>query len=148
MFPKGSRKISPEELEEGIEKYLRSISYVRPVRDPETGEQIIGMDRKPLMEIRCAVVPGMYALADYLGITPACLDALARDEGYKDIVDRFRTFLEDWNRRELLTRSGKDVRGVEFNLACNYGWTQTQHVEITGGVEDFLRQKQGSGSDF
>ena len=35
-----------------------------------------------------------------------------------------------WNQMQLLTREGKDLKGIIFNLENNYGYSEKRQVEL------------------
>lgn len=53
-------------------------------------------------------------------------------EDYKDIGAWVYERMKQWNEHELLTRSGKDLKGIIFNLQNNYGYSEKREVELGG----------------
>lgn len=49
---------------------------------------------------------------------------------FSDTTTYARGRMYAWNQRQLLTREGKDVRGIIFNLQANYGCSTKSEVEI------------------
>ena len=79
------------------------------------------------------VPPSVGDLADFLGIHRSTWDNYCDREKYPEFFDtttyargRMHAYLE----RETLTRSGKDLKGVLFNLENNYGYSEKRQVEL------------------
>lgn len=99
---------------------------------------------EPVTVIEFLVPPSWSDLAECLGMHRSTLTAYLDAEEYPEFSDtarwargRIRAYLE----RESLTRDGKNLKGVLFNLENNYGYKE--RLEVQGGVEDFLRRVQG-----
>ncbi len=70
------------------------------------------------------VPPSVRELCCSLGITRATWSNYADPDKHPElagIVEEARERMRAWNERELVTRPGKDVRGIIFNLQANYG---------------------------
>lgn len=99
------------------------------------------------------VPPSVGGLCEALGIHRSTwaeyCDAEKHPE-FSDTVARARGRMRAWNEEQLLTRPGKDVKGIIFNLENNYGYREQQSVEVTGGVEEYLRTlaQRGEGQEF
>jgi hypothetical protein len=54
---------------------------------------------------------------------------------FREITEATRSRMQAWNERELLTRQGKDVKGIIFNLQQNYDYGGEKHeMELSGGA--------------
>ena len=60
---------------------------------------------------------------------------------FAEITEGVKARMQAWNERELLTRPGKDVKGIIFNLQQNYGYGGEKHeMELSGGaLEAWMR---------
>ena len=70
------------------------------------------------------VPPSVRELCCSLGITRATWANYADPDKHPElagVVEEARERMRAWNERELVTRPGKDVRGIIFNLQANYG---------------------------
>lgn len=71
------------------------------------------------------VPPSVRELCCFLGITIATWANYADPGKHPELAGVVREACERmkaWNERELVTRPGKDVRGIIFNLQANYGY--------------------------
>lgn len=71
------------------------------------------------------VPPSVRELCCSLGITRATWSNYADPDKHPELAGTVREACERmkaWNERELVTRPGKDVRGIIFNLQANYGY--------------------------
>lgn len=92
------------------------------------------------------IPPTVGGLCRHLGISRDTWAAYCDREQYPEFSDtttqareRMRAYLED----ELLTREGKNVRGIIFNLQANYGMSERREIELTGGaLEELLRAEK------
>lgn len=77
--------------------------------------------------------PSVEDLSIFLGITPQTWANYCREDLHPEFFDttsRAQGRMRAWNVRELLTRPGKDVRGITFNLQNNYGFTEKREVDL------------------
>lgn len=76
--------------------------------------------------------PTITGLALALGFTgrQALIDYEGRPE-FTDTVMRAKARCEEYAERRLYDRDG--TRGAQFSLSCNFGWKQTQAVEVNNG---------------
>ena len=86
------------------------------------------------------VPPSVGDLAEFLGIHRSTWYDYCNPEKYPEFSDtttqalgRIHAYLE----RESLTRDGKNLKGVIFNLENNFGYKE--RLEVQGGVEAYLR---------
>ncbi len=150
------RKNTPEALALGVRKYFRSITRRVPLTEQvPTGR----MDDKghPICETRPVIndlgkqvirtefilPPSVAGLCEVLGISRATWANYCADAAYQEITEEVRARMLAWNEQELLTRSGKDVKGIIFNLQQNYGYGgEKQEVEMSGGALEALLRKE------
>lgn len=146
---------SAKALETEVEKYFLSITRNVPVTE------MIATDRRdskghviyekvavcnalgePAMVTEYIVPPTVYDLCQFLQIAESTWNNYCDPEKHPEFLGtttRARGRMRAWNEMQLLTRSGKDLKGIIFNLENNYGYKQ--HMEISGeGVEGFLRK--------
>lgn len=90
------------------------------------------MDKYGMPVIIDAHPPTFTGLALWLGFTgrQAMMDYEARPE-FSDSIKRARARCEEYAERRLYDRDG--TRGAQFSLTCNFGWKNTQAVEVSGG---------------
>lgn len=137
---------SDKALREAVDRYFKSISRVTTVKEKiDSGRrdsqghviweerEIINQLGEPVTRIEYAVPPTVQGLADSLGIHRSTWDNYCDKEKHPEFFDtttrargRLRAYLES----ELLTRNGKDLKGVLFNLENNYGMRERKEVEL------------------
>lgn len=96
---------------------------------------------QPVTVTQFLVPPSWGDLAEALGVHRSTLTAYLDEAEYPEFSDtarwargRIHAYLE----RESLTREGKDLKGVIFNLENNFGYSEK--VDVQSGVEEFLRR--------
>lgn len=140
------RKYTAKALREGVDGYFRSISrtraatemvptgyvdrYGHPVMKPE---KILNDDGEEIMVRDYIVPPTTAGLCRYLGIshqTWADYSDKKQHPEFADSTTRARERMREYNENELLTRSGRDVKGIIFNLQNNFGYSEKREVEL------------------
>ena len=76
--------------------------------------------------------PSMAGLFEYLRIDKSTWSRYMQREDYAPIGAWVYERMKQWNEHELLTRSGKDLKGIIFNLQNNYGYSEKREVELGG----------------
>lgn len=153
------RKYTPGRLRKAVERYFRSISRTVALTEPvptgekdEDGHAIYRQEpvRNDLGEqvevVRYILPPTMADLCQALRIHPATWSRWEDAEKYPEyaqIVQEVRARLLAWNQRELLTREGKDVRGIIFNLQANFGLREKSEVELGPKAAGVLLKMDG-----
>lgn len=151
------KKYTAKALAKAVETYFRSISREKVVTEEVPTGELDNMghkvyEQKPVLNAlgheltvtEYLIPPTVGGLSAYLGIHRstwfAWCDAAVYPE-YKDITqdasDRIHAYLE----KESLTRPGKDLKGVTFNLEHNYGYREKAAGQSSGGgggLEDWL----------
>lgn len=133
-------------LSDAIDRYFNSISrtvtaqekYDTGKKDSE-GHNIY--DYRPILndigeEIRYVeyvIPPTVGGLCEFLGIHRSTwaeyCDEMLHPE-FTDTTTRARGRMRAWNEQQLVTRAGKDVKGIIFNLQNNYGYTEKHEYEF------------------
>lgn len=156
------KKYTPEKLEKAVKRYFRSISREVEVTEKKpTGQRdkmghmiyedvvVLNALGKPVKVTEYLVPPTVGGLSEFLGIHRDTWNDYCDHEKHPEFSDtttyaqgRMHAYLE----RECLTRSGKDLKGVLFNLENNFGYKE--RMELTNDtVESFLqRQLEAEGS--
>lgn len=122
------RKYSPKDFKQAVDKYFRSITFVKPVCD-EGGKPIRDLDGNEIKLLEFADAPSLGALRRKLGISADTWAEYSRLDGYCEVCADARERIECWLERELVTRC-KGVEGIKFNLANNYGWNSESRKRI------------------
>ena len=150
------KKYTARTLKKAVEEYFKSITReVVMTENKPTGEKdkmghmiyeavdIVNSLGKPMKVIEYLVPPTVGGLSDYLGIHRDTWNDYCNREKHPEFSDtttqamgRIHAYLE----RESLTRDGKNLKGVIFNLENNFGYKE--RLDVSGGVEDFLRRVQ------
>lgn len=119
-------------LRAAIERYFDSIS--RPVEMTNlNGDVIRNDDGEPYTMVEYLRPPTVSGLCLFLGIDRSTwnnyCDPKLHPE-FWEVTAQTRARIEAYLEEELLTRPGKDARGIIFNLQNNYDWRQKQEVEL------------------
>lgn len=117
--------------------------YGHPVCEPQ---EVVNRLGKPVMVEEFLLPPSVGDLARFLGIHRSTWYDYCDPDKYPEFSDtttqalgRIHAYLE----RESLTREGKNLKGVIFNLENNFGYRE--RLEVQGGVEEFLRSAAEEG---
>ncbi len=117
---------SPKKMEKAIEEYFAKCEGTMLIDEgtglpvlTKAGQQIF-INRKP---------PTVTGLTLHLGFaaTQSLFD-YAKDERFSAIISRAKLRIESYLEERLMDRDGQ--RGAEFNLRCNYGWTDKREINI------------------
>lgn len=153
-----------EQLSRAVNKYFKSITRkVKVTERVDTGARDdkghVIFETVPVknalgkeVEITEFIVPPCKAdLYDFLGIdksTWANYSDKEKHPEFAEITAAVHERMKAWRERELLTRPGKDIKGIQFDLENNYGYRERRSVEVTGGVEEYLKRmnEQGEGA--
>lgn len=151
------KKYTPEKLATAVRRYFKSISRrvkvteKRPtgVKD-SSGHEIYedvpvkNMLGKEIYVTEYVVPPTVGDLSAFLGIHRDTWHSYCEQEEFSDTTTYARGCIHAYLEREMLTRSGKDLKGVQFNLENNFGYKE--RIELTNDtVEDFLRRSAEEG---
>lgn len=107
---------------------------------------------KPVKLTEYLIPPSVGGLSEFLGIHRDTWNDYCNHEKHPEFSDtttyaqgRIHAYLE----RESLTRQGKDLKGVLFNLENNFGYKE-RHEIVNDTVESFLQSQleQGGGQQF
>lgn len=151
------KKYTPEKLDKEVKKYFRSISREITVMETKpTGERddkghiiykevpVINDLGKEMKTIQYLIPPTVGGLCDFLGIHRDTWNAYCNNPEYSDTTTRVRGRMHAYLEQEMLTRPGKDLKGILFNLENNYGYKE--RVEMTNDtMESYLQQLIDSG---
>ena len=148
---------TPRTLKKAVDRYFASISRVVQVKEPiPTGQ----LDKygHPIVEYvpvenslgekvfttEYLIKPSRAGLARFLGIHRSTWDNY-RDQ--PEVYPEFQELVEDaedrifaWTHEQLLTRSGKDVKGIVVELEHSWGYKQERQEDPGAGarLEDLL----------
>lgn len=154
------KEYTAEKLRRAVNRYFNSITREVPVKEQvDTGEKdqyghaIIRMEQvvnnlgQPMTVTEYIVPPSKGELSLFLGIHRSTWDNYHDGEKYPelaDIVAAADARIQAWNEHQLLTRSGKDVKGIIFNLENNYGYRERIDAKVSG-VGEYLQQLDDQG---
>lgn len=143
---------SAAELAAAAREYFASISRLVPVKEriPTGRKDEYGHDEYKLVSVknRLGLVvkaeewilpPSVPELCRYIGVTREQWDAMRGSPEFGAAVRAAEERVEGYLRRELLTRPGKDVKGVVLTLQADHGYGR----ETGGGgesLEELLRR--------
>ena len=150
---------TPVSLARAVEKYFKTITREVTVKEKvDTGRKdssghtiwetkpVINCLGEELIITEYLVPPTVEGLCSFLGIhrsTWADYCDSDKHPEFSDTTTHARGRMQGWREEQLITR--KDVKGIVFDLQNNYGYRERQSVEVTGGVEDFLKKQAEEG---
>ena len=156
------RKYTPRTLRKAVERYFGSITRrVRVTENVPTGaydekghmlyepKPVVNSLGEEVWVTEYIVPPEVSALCEYLGIDRSTWANYRDPEKHPElagITDWVYDRIKAWNERELLTRPGKDIKGIVFNLENNYGYREKHDFDISSsGVEEYLKKLSEDG---
>ena len=151
------RKLTKTEFRDGCERYFMSVTRIVPLTEKvPTGEKdeyghtifrdevVFNTLGEKIMVEDFLLPPTVEALCDQLGIDIGTFENYKKIDGYRQTCERVLNRIRRWNMEQLLTRSGKDVAGIKFNLENNFGMREKAEVrtEEAPKQEMTIAQKQ------
>lgn len=149
------KKYTKRKLEEAVERYFRSITREKKLTEMKpTGEKdnyghdicaerpVVNALGEEMTVTEYLLPPSVLDLSAYLGIHRSTWDNYCDHERYPEFFDtteRAMGRIHAYLVRESLTRQGKDLKGVLFNLENNFGYKEQIGVS-NDSVESFLKQ--------
>lgn len=146
------KKYTPEKLEKAVLKYFKSISRKKVLtHSVATGEKdsmghviykeepVLNQLGKPVEVTEYIVPPTVGGLCAFLGIHRSTWNDYCNDEAFADTTTYAQGLRHAYLEQENLTRPGKDLKGIQFDLENNFGYRErTQHSVAFEKLEDFL----------
>lgn len=152
------KKYTPRALHKAVCRYFASITRWVPVTEQvptgkvdRMGHQI--MEQRPVVNqlgeemqrLEYVIPPSVGALAIFLGIHRSTWNDYCKNPEYADTTTHARGLMHAYLEQESLTRQGKDLKGVLFNLENNYGYSE--RVTVGQTLEELLAGAEG-GQEF
>lgn len=159
------KKYTPEALDRAVKRYFRSITREKTLTEKKaTGIKddkghmifedvpVTNSLGKIMVVTEYLVPPTVGDLSRFLGIHRDTWHDYCDHKKHPEFSDtttyaqgRIHAYLE----REMLTRQGKDLKGVLFNLENNFGYKERMEL-VNDTVENFLEKQmeQGGGQQF
>jgi len=119
-------KYTAKKLKEKVEEYFDTISH-------DVWDNIADRRGKPVTAIIYHRPPTVGGLCEYLGITRDTWIEYCDKTIHPEFIDtttRASEKIRLWKEEQLLIREGKDVKGLIFDLQCNYGMTPRTEIEL------------------
>ena len=155
------KKYTPEKLERAVKRYFKSISREVTVTEKKpTGEKdkdghmiytdvpVINCLGKEVKVTESLVPPSVGDLSRFLGIHRDTWNDYCNHEKHPEFSDTTtyaQGCIHAYLERESLTRPGKDLKGVLFNLENNFGYKE--RVEVANDtMESFLQKQMEEGA--
>ena len=151
------KKYTPKKLNAAVEKYFKSITRQKKLTEMKpTGEKDkMGHDIYEAVPVKNSlgeemtvteylIPPSVMDLSAFLGIHRSTWDNYCDHEmnpEFFDTTERAMGRIHAYLVRESLTRQGKDLKGVLFNLENNFGYKEQIGVS-NESVESFLRRME------
>lgn len=159
------KKYSKKKLADAVERYFKSITREKTLTEKKATDQkdkmghtiyvdevILNGLGEPVTVTEYLVPPTVGGLSAFLGIHRDTWNDYCNREKHPEFSDtttyaqgRIHAYLE----QEMLTRQGKDLKGVLFNLENNFGYKERMEL-VNDTVESFLQSQfeQGGGQQF
>lgn len=156
------RKYTPRTLKRDVERYFASITRKVRITEPvptgrydDKGHMIF--EQVPVKNsleeevwvTEYIVPPEIAALCEFLEIdrsTWANYRDPDKNPEFSEITQQVYERMKAWNERELLTRPGKDIKGIVFNLENNYGYRERHDLDFSSkGIEEYLQKLEEAG---
>lgn len=147
------RKYTGRTLKKAVERYFRRITkeetvtvakptgeldrYGHPVMEMVPAVNQLGEEVK---ELRYLVPPTIGGLCIDLGISGSTWAEYGKREEFSEAVAYARGRIMAYLQRELLERSGRDVKGVMFDLQNNHGYREK--VDLSTREQELLLQEK------
>lgn len=152
---------TPQKLEKALKKYFASITREKTLTEPRaTGEKdkdghmiyeevpIINGLGEPVTVTEYIVPPTVFDLCEALRISESTWNNYCDPMKHPEFLGpttHARGRMRAWNEQQLLTRSGKDLKGIIFNLENNYGYKERLDVS-NESMESFLARQLEEGA--
>ena len=137
------RKYTRAALHRAIEAYFDSISReITVMEEIYTGERdekghlipipvpVRNRAGEEMTRLEYVIPPTVGGLCAYLGIDRSTWAAYCDRPEFRNTTTQARERMRAYLESELLTREGKNVRGIIFNLQANYGLSEKREVEL------------------
>ena len=154
------KKYTPKTLEKAVRRYFASISRIVTVTERKpTGEKddkgheiyqdvpVINSLGEEMKELQYLTPPTVGGLSDFLGIHRDTWNSYCHKPEYSDTTTYAQGRMHAYLERESLTRQGKDLKGVLFNLENNYGYKERLEMS-NDSVEEYLKRQLEEGQSF
>ena len=142
---------TPRTLKKAVDRYFASISRVVPVKEPiATGQldryghpvfeyvQVKNSLGEDVFRTEFLIKPSRAGLARFLGIHRSTWDNYHDSEVYpefQEIVEDAEDQIFAWTHEELLSRNGRDVKGIVVELEHSWGYKQEVKDNISMGTK-------------
>lgn len=157
------RRYTAKSLEDAAERYFLSISRQTPVTEAVQTERRDSMghviyEQRPVlnslgeevMRTEYFLPPSIGGLCESLGIDKSTWANYSNSKKHPEfarITERVKEKMQAWNEQELLTREGKDLKGIIFNLEHNYGYGEKASQGESEGIEEYLKRLEAAEGD-
>lgn len=152
------KKYTPEKLAREVRKYFRSITREITLTEQVATDQrdrnghVIYETRKVCNALGREVTvteyltpPTVGGLAEFLGIHRDTWHEYCGSPEFSDTTTYAQGRIHAYLERELLTRQGKDLKGVLFNLENNFGYRERMEVS-SESLESYLKRLDEEGA--
>lgn len=132
------KKYTARTLAKAVDAYFDSITREKELTERvDTGRRdsyghtifetkpVINKLGQPVRATEYVMPPSVKDLCDSLGVNRSTWADYGNPDKHPELAGIVREAgerMQAWNERELVTRSGRDVKGIIFNLQANYGY--------------------------
>ena len=154
------KKYNPKSLHRAVEKYFKSITREVALVEKKPTDQKDEMGHTIFVDVPVLNALGKQVIVTEYLVPPTVLDLSAflkihrstwdnycdhdKHPEFFDTTERAMGRIHAYLARESLTRQGKDLKGVLFNLENNFGYKERLGIS-SDSVEEYLRRLQESG---
>ena len=142
---------TPRTLEKAVNRYFASISRIVPVKEPiDTGkldkyghpvfnyEQVRNSLGELVFTTEYLIKPSIAGLARFLGIHRSTWENYHDADVYpelQEIVEDAEDRIFAWTHEQLLSRNGRDVKGIVVELEHAWGYKQERREDFAFGTK-------------
>lgn len=159
-----TKEYTAKQLERAVDRYFKSITrQVKVTERRPTGQKdkdgheiyeivpVINALGKEVWVTEYIVPPSKADLCEFLKIHRSTWANYSDREKHPDlceVTERVHERLKAWNERELLTRPGKELKGIIFNLENNYDYRERIDATVQHGADELLTRlaEEGGGN--
>ena len=147
-------KYTKKKLAAAVDEYFKSITRLRAATERvDSGErddkghvkyeqrEMLNQNGEPVMLVEYIIPPTVEDLSAYLGIHRSTWSNYCDEKEHPEFFDtttRARGRIRAYLHRELLTREGKDIKGIMFDLQNNYDYKERKEIELGAGAKRLL----------
>lgn len=152
------KKYTAKALEAAVEHWFDSITVdetlTKSVPTGETDEKgneiftsvpVLNRLGEEIVQTKYLIPPTVEGLCLFLDISYGTWEDYCDEKKHPEFLrttTRARARMREWNMRQLLTREGKDTRGIIFNLQNNYGMKERKEMSLDEKTTEAIEKRE------